>query len=89
MSEKAKIINVHDKEGHLLFERYRKVGSGRLLKCFRDEIGVDHTKSQDLTLDQIIYCTQCEPPLAVAVVTMIHGRVAYKIKSSGVPKMIV
>lgn len=85
---KEKTINVYCRNNHLLFERYRKVGGGRLQKCYRDEIGRDHTKSQDLKLNQVIYCTKCEPALAVAVIKLIHGRIAYEVIPSGIRKVV-
>lgn len=85
---KVKTIGVYCINNHLLFERYRKVGAGRLQKCFRDEIGVDHTRSDDKQLGDLIYCLQCNPMLPVAIVAMIHGRVAYKVKSSGIRKIV-
>ena len=82
-------IDVKCINGHVVFERYNKEGEGRLLKVYRDEIGTDHSKHSDKPeLGEIIYCGICEPPLAVAAVQMIHGRVAYKVKPTGIPKTI-
>lgn len=39
---KSKVIDVYCKKGHLLFEKYKKVKSGFLMKCYIDEIGIDH-----------------------------------------------
>jgi len=87
-ANKVRRIDVYCKEGHLLFEDYRKVGGGRLLKTYRDEIKEDHTDSGKLPLHGVIYCRKCEPPRPVAEVEMIHGRVAYEIIQSGIRKVV-
>lgn len=88
MGKEAKTINVYCKNGHLLFKNYRKEGSGRLQKCFVDMIGKDLTDSSSLKMNEIIYCTLCYPPIAVAVVGLVHGRPAYIINHSGTRKVI-
>ena len=86
MSEK--IVNVYCKEDHLLFERYHKKGGGRLQKCYADEIGSDLTTSTQKEIGERIYCLRCNPMLPVAIVSLIHGRRAYKIIQSGVRKVV-
>jgi len=87
--ESTNRINVYCKKGHLLFKNYRKVGGGTLLKCYEDEIGKDFSvHNEPPSLEEIIYCGQCEPPLAVAVVKMIHGRVAFEVKHGGIRKVV-
>jgi hypothetical protein len=85
---KVKTIDVFCREGHLVFEHYRKVGGGRLQKLYRDEIGQDLTESSKLPQNAVIFCRQCEPPRPVASVEMIHGRVAYKVIQSGIRKVV-
>jgi len=87
--ETGKQIDIKCKKRHLIFEGYNKVGKGRLLKVYQDQVKKDHTIPQEkegLEIGDFIYCGICEPPLAVASLQMIHGKLAYKIKSSGVPK---
>lgn len=84
---KEKIINVYCRNGHLLFERYHKVGDGRLQKCYKDEIGVDHTNASSLSIGELIYCVRCDPMIPVALVGLVHGRAAYVIKQAGIRKV--
>lgn len=50
-------------------------------------IGRDYTgDNTQLDLGQTIFCAQCEPPLAVAIVKIISGRRAYEV-TSGVRKI--
>lgn len=86
MSEK--IINVYCRKGHLLFEKYHKKGGGRLQKCYLDEIGNDHTGSAEREINETIYCLECNPMLPVAILSLIHGRKAYKIIQSGIRKVV-
>jgi hypothetical protein len=85
---KIKKVDVFCRSGHLLFEDYRKVGGGRLLKAYQDEIGEDHTESGELPPHAVIYCRECDPPRPVATVEMIHGRVAYEIIQPGIRKVV-
>lgn len=85
---KIKRVDVYCRDGHLLFEDYRKVGAGRLQKVYEDEIGEDHTDSLGLPLSEVIYCHECEPPRPVSEVAMIHGRRAYKVIQSGIRKVV-
>ncbi len=86
--EKVKSLTVYCDKGHKLW-RYRKIGGGRLIKCYEDEIGRDYTGqiSEELELGAIIYCTQCEPIVAVAFLTLIHGRRAYELEQSNVRRV--
>jgi len=83
-----KIVNVYCRKGHLLFEKYHKKGGGRLQKCYINEIGNDLTESTKKEIGETIYCLQCNPMLPVAVVSLIHGRKAYKIIPSGIRKVV-
>lgn len=85
---KIKRIDVFCRSGHLLFEKYRKVGGGRLQKLYEDEIGKDHTDSLELPQSAVIYCYQCDPPRAVAAVNLIHGRRAYEVVQAGIRKVV-
>lgn len=86
--EKIKPITVHCVKDHRLW-KYTKKGGGRLQKCYEDQIGKDYTGQIDpqLSLGEIVYCTQCQPPLAVATLTLIHGRRAYEIDQQNVRKI--
>jgi len=85
---KTKTVTVFCRQGHVLFEKYRKVGGGRLQKLYEDEIGKDLTGSQGLPQSAIIYCRECEPPRPVAQVNLIHGRRAYQVIQSGIRKVV-
>lgn len=85
---KTKVINIYCRDGHILFEKYRKVGAGRLQKAYRDEIKEDHTDSGELPLHAVIYCRQCEPPRPIATVENIHGRIAFQVIQSGIKKVV-
>lgn len=83
---KESTITVFCNNGHKLW-RYKKVGAGLLQKCYEDMIGRDYTgDNTQLDLGQTIFCAQCEPPLAVAIVKIISGRRAYEV-TSGVRKI--
>ena len=85
---KARSIDVFCRDNHLLFERYRKVGGGRLQKVYRDEIGRDHTASENLPNEVVIFCNQCEPPRPIAQVGNVHGRTAYIVFQTGIRKTV-
>ncbi|HUS59932.1 MAG TPA: hypothetical protein VMX76_00950 [Nevskiaceae bacterium] len=83
---KQKTIDVRCKNGHLLFEEYKKVGSGRLIKCYIDKIKIDHVGVSNLPDRADIFCPQCKKKdiiLRVGRIGMIHGRPAVLINHGG------
>ena len=83
-----KIISVYCRKGHIVFEKYHKIGKGRLQKCYIDQIGQDHTNGSEKAINDFVYCLKCNPMLPVAIVSLIHGRKAYKIIQSGIRKVV-
>ena len=63
-------IGIHCLKCRSLLYRYRKGGSGGLVKCFLDRIVEDHTKGD-------LCCPQCGQPFARS--RMIQGKPAHKI----------
>lgn len=82
-----KVINVQCKNGHLLFEKYRKVKAGNLLKCYIDEIGKDNIGVLGLANETDIYCSECEKTgikLRIGRIAQVHGRPAVVVNHGGI-----
>lgn len=82
-----KVINVQCKNGHLLFEKYRKVKAGNLLKCYIDEIGKDNVGVAGLTNGTDINCPKCEEEgiiLRIGRIAQVHGRPAVVVNHGGI-----
>ena len=82
-----KIIDIHCKHGHLIFEKYRKVKSGNLLKCYIDEIGTDFIGVQGLPNGIDVYCPECKKQgiiLRVGRIAQVHGRPAVVVNHGGI-----
>jgi hypothetical protein len=84
---KAKIIKVKCKHGHTLFDKYRKVKAGSLLKCYIDEIGVDCIGVSGLSNNTLVYCPACKQngvELRVGRIGQVHGRPAVIVNHGGI-----
>ncbi len=82
-----KIINVECKNGHILFEKYRKVKSGNLLKCYISEIGIDHVGVSGLINGVDVFCPVCHGQgtiLRIGRVSQVHGRPAVVVDHGGI-----
>ena len=82
-----KIIDVKCKHGHVLFGKYRKLKSGSLLKCYIDEIGVDHVGVSGLANETDIFCPRCralEVEVRIGRIGMVHGRPAVIVNHGGI-----
>lgn len=83
----SKLINVECKNGHLLFEKYRKLKSGNLLKCYIDEIGVDRVGVAGLSNGTDVFCPACQKDgvvLRVGRINQVHGRPAVVVNHGGI-----
>lgn len=80
-----KTIDVYCKNGHILFEKYRKLKSGLLLKCYRDQIKIDHCKVDNLNNGDTVLCPECS--IAVGTVGLVHGRPSVIINHGGTRKI--
>jgi len=78
---KGRVIKVQCRCGRLLF-RYYKGGRGRLIKCYLDEIRVDHIGAQAAKMGARPNCPACGK--AVGIVRMVHGRPALKLNQGTV-----
>lgn len=87
---KSKVIDVYCKKGHLLFEKYKKVKSGFLMKCYIDEIGIDHVGVSGLANETDIYCPSCKnegEKLRIGRIAMVHGRPAVIVNHGGIKRI--
>ena len=86
-SAKQKIIDVECKKGHLLFEKYRKVKAGNLMKCYIDEIGIDYIGVSGLSNGTDVYCPNCKKEgenLRIGRIALVHGRPAVVVNHGGI-----
>jgi len=84
---KQKTIDVFCKNGHLLFGRYRKVGRGKLIKCYLDEIRFDKVGISKLKNNTQINCPFCEKEnvrLRIGRIGLVHGRPAIILNQGGI-----
>jgi hypothetical protein len=80
------IIDVKCKRGHLIFGHYRKVISGRLLKCYIDEIRFDKVGVKGLSNGTDVFCQECRKEgtiTRVGRIGLVHGRPAVVINHGG------
>ena len=89
---KQRVVDVYCKNGHLLFKRYRKVGLGKLIKCYIDEIRIDQVGVSGLKNETMIYCPFCEKEdktLRVGRIGLVHGRPAVILNQGGIRQINV
>ncbi|OIP06662.1 hypothetical protein COS66_00140 [Candidatus Berkelbacteria bacterium CG06_land_8_20_14_3_00_43_10] len=80
-----KTIDVYCKNDHILFEKYRKVKSGLLLKCYIDEIRTDHCNVKTLHNSDYVMCPECS--ITIGIIGLVHGRPAVIINHGGTRKV--
>ena len=84
---REKSVRICCKNGHPLWN-YHTSQKNRITACDENEIYGDKTSAADheLTEEEVIYCSQCEPALAVATLELINGRLHRKLIRTAVRK---
>ena len=83
---KTKTIDVICKCGFPLF-KYRKSGSGSLIKCFRDNILESNIEIDEVELLAKITCLNCQKELGYW--NRIRGKIALKLNNGTIEKIKV
>ena len=82
-----KIINVYCKYGHLVFERYKKMKPGFLMKCYIERIGIDHVGVKGMPINEPVFCPFCKEEgreLRIGRIGMRHGMPAVVVNHGGI-----
>ena len=82
---KQKKIDVHCKNGHLIFGRYLKDKRGFLMKCYIDMIGKDYIGVSGLPNKTDVFCKDCN--IRIGRISQVHGRPAVVINHGGVKRI--
>ncbi len=83
---KTKTVDVICKCGFTLF-KYRKSGSGTLIKCFRDNIIDSNIDIENIELLDKILCPNCQKELGYW--NRIRGKIALKLNNGTLEKINV
>ncbi len=81
---KSKILDVKCKCGSLIF-RYKKTGSGTLIKCFRDNIIESNIEIEDIRLLEKVLCPVCNKDIGYW--NRIRGQIALKLNNGSIEKI--
>lgn len=83
---KGRLIKVDCRCGQLLF-RYFKGGSGRLIKCYLDQIQDDGVELVNAQLGTRPVCPACGKE--IGTVRMVRGRPALKLNQGAIQKIMI
>lgn len=81
----VKTVDVHCRNGHLLFGRYIKTKPGFLMKCYIPRIGKDYVGVANLQAGEDVFCPKCK--LRVGRIKMIKGMPAIFINHGTVKRI--
>ena len=84
VANKSRVLDVKCQCGALLF-KYYKVGHGRLIKCFLDEIQSDCAGVINLPLGNRPTCPGCGKE--IGIVRIVRGRLALKLNQGAIQKI--
>ena len=78
-------VDVHCKNGHILFGRYIKMRPGFLMKCYVERIGKDYVGVIGLHNGADVFCPECR--LRVGRIKIVHGMPAVFINHGTVKRI--